>query len=302
MTVTAEQAAAVDLSQHPVWAVTMVRDEADVIEGTLRHMAGEGVTGIIVADNGSTDGTVDILEDLATNVNLDPLDGVVRDSPLGCELIVAYDSEVGYYQSRKMTELAFMAATVHGAEWVVPFDADELWVAPHALARYLAVIGQQGCDVVEARLFHHLATAVDVEDPDPFRAMVWRQPEPAGLPKVAFRWYPDSVIAAGNHNVSRTSGSWSTAFIDREVEVRHFPARSAAQFRRKGLNGAEAYRATEGLPENVGAHWRQYGDLADRFGPEVLEEVFRDHWFYPAPVEAGLIRDPAPYCRWEETG
>ena len=42
------------------FGVSMVRDEADVIEGTLRHMADE-VDELIVADNGSVDGTTDIL-------------------------------------------------------------------------------------------------------------------------------------------------------------------------------------------------------------------------------------------------
>src|SRR4051812_46619587 len=89
----------------------MVKDEADVIEGTIRHMADE-VDQLLVADNGSTDGTRDILVKLA----------------LELQFTVVDDPDPGYEQSRKMSALAELAAS-HGATWIVPFDADELWLA-----------------------------------------------------------------------------------------------------------------------------------------------------------------------------
>lgn len=72
--------------------------------------------------------------------------------------------------------------------------------------------------------------------------------------------------------------------------------RSEAQFRIKALNGAEAYRATD-LDEGIGAHWRQYGELHER--GHSLAEVYREHFLYTLPTEQGLVRDPAPYRRWE---
>ena len=44
-------------------AVTMVRDEADIIETTVRHMLTQ-VDVVIVADNRSVDGTREILDSL----------------------------------------------------------------------------------------------------------------------------------------------------------------------------------------------------------------------------------------------
>ena len=50
---------------HPrresVWAVTMVRNEADIIGTTVRHLLAQDVDGILVADNGCTDDTRAIL-------------------------------------------------------------------------------------------------------------------------------------------------------------------------------------------------------------------------------------------------
>ena len=256
----------------------MVKDEADVIEGAIRHMSDEGVAGIIVADNGSTDGTRELLEKL----------------DLPCELLLVDDPEIAYYQSRKMTRLAEQAAE-RGAEWIIPFDADELWTASDRLGVFL---DQQPADVhvVRAALTHHFCTAVDCDDPDPFRAMEWRQARPADLPKVAFRYCPGVVIQPGNHAVM--IGSHWQPGGQTGLAIRHFPYRSESQFISKARNGAAAYAETV-LPEGIGAHWRQYGLILERQGEEGLREVFRQHFYYLAPVESGMIRDPAPYLRWQ---
>src|SRR5260221_177566 len=103
-----------------VIAVGMCRDEADVIAGTLLHLAGE-VDEIIVADNNSIDGTREILAELEDSIPLTVFD----------------DPDVGYYQSAKMSHLARIAGE-RGAEWVLAYDADELWLAEHKIAEVLA--------------------------------------------------------------------------------------------------------------------------------------------------------------------
>lgn len=256
------------------WGVTMVRDEADVIGGTLRHMADE-VDGLVVADNLSTDDTHKILDGLELPV----------------PLIVLDDPDPAYHQSHKMTHLARHAAD-HGAEWIVPFDADELWFTPEG--RVADVIEASGVSIAEATLYNHFPTAVDPAETDPFDRIVWRQREPGALPKVAFRWHPDAVIEQGNHGV------WLSSKVQRArlLEIRHFPYRSEAQFIRKARNGAAAYRAAN-LPEHVGAHWRSYGDLLERHGEEALLEVFHRYFWFLSPTDAGLTPDQAPYLRWQ---
>lgn len=280
-----------------VAAITMVKDEADVIVGALRNMAAEGVDEIIVADNMSTDGTRQILEQLRS------------DADLGCRFMLLADGEVGYYQSRKMSWLAETAAS-HGAEWIVPFDADELWFGRDKVGDVLRA-QPVDVDVVGASLWHHFPTAVDPGGDDPFRTIEWRQAKAAVLPKVAFRWRPGATIHAGNHGVDlppdeRTAGSMHyrrlAGWDDGGLMVRHFPYRSAEQMIRKARNGAAAYAATD-LPADVGAHWRQYGTLLERgydgkSGEEALADVFREYFWFLAPTEAGLVYDPAPYLRW----
>lgn len=252
--------------------VCMVKDEADIIGPTVAHMAYH-VDSLIIADNGSTDGTRRILADMARHLPLTVLD----------------DPEPAYYQSAKMSHLAACAAAA-GAQWVVPFDADELWYTPHGdrIADLLA--GMLGTPVVRARLFNHWASAKDGPHPNPFLSMRWRETQPAPLDKVAFRWEPGAVIHQGNHGVSLPGGVDSVVAL----EIRHFPYRTTDQFVRKALNGAAAYALTD-LPEYEGAHWRQYGALHDSLGREALEDVFREHFWRFDPAARGMVEDPAPY-------
>lgn len=257
------------------FGVALVKDELDVIEGTLRHLSDE-VDHLLVCDNGSTDGTRDLLSDLARSLPL-----TVRDDP-----------DPAYYQSRKTTHLARLAAE-QGAEWIVPFDADELWVFQGERIRI--VLSECTGDIVTAELFNHFPSAVDPEGKSPFETIVWRQREPAPLPKVAFRWHPDAVIHQGNHGVTLPGAP----VVNTGLEIRHFPYRSAEQFIRKANNGGKAYRATVGLPADAGKHWVDYLSLIERFGEEqVIDEVFRRYFWSMSPSDEGWVLDPAPFMRW----
>ena len=92
-----------------VVAITMVRDEEDIIDWTLQHLLDQVVDHIIVADNLSVDETPWKLAALASTG----------------KVTVIQDDEPGYYQDKKMTDLAHMAAADFDAEWILPFDADE---------------------------------------------------------------------------------------------------------------------------------------------------------------------------------
>lgn len=45
----------------PIWAVSMVKNEGDIIEETFRNLFAQGVDHLIVADNGSTEGMLELL-------------------------------------------------------------------------------------------------------------------------------------------------------------------------------------------------------------------------------------------------
>lgn len=238
------------------FAVTMCKDEADVIAETVGWMIGQ-VDRVIVADNGSTDGTREILE--------------------GLDVELIDDHEPGYFQSAKMTGLA-MRALAQGAEWVVPFDADEVWIAEGRIANALAELPNEAM-ICEATVLDHVAVEGEVLSP-------WRRPETLPLRKVACRARADLTIEQGNHGATYEFVRCPLRATDL-LEIRHFPYRSAEQMIRKARNGAAAYAATD-LPEDVGAHWRDYGKLTD----EQLAEVFAEYFSSSDPLADGLVYDP----------
>lgn len=268
-----------------VVAVGMVRDEVDVIAGVVRHWATQ-VDHVVVADNLSTDGTRDVLHQLA------------RELPL----TVVDDPDPAYRQADKMTALAALAAAQLGAKWVVPCDADELWYALDG-RRVADVLADTDQPVLWVPIYNHLRTVLDLPDQDPFRSMVWRQAEPQPtLGKVAFRWEPGARIHQGNHGVDLPAADPYGLFADPQqvipdsgLALRHFPVRSAQHLITKARNGAAAYAAAPDLPPEAGAHWRAWGEILDTYGEGALRAAYREHWLYMSPVDAGLVRDPAPY-------
>lgn len=239
-------------------AVSMVRDEADIVERTVGWMASQ-VDHVIVANNGSRDGTRGILSTLGVEVLDDP--------------------EVGYYQSEKMSHLAQIALE-QGAEWVVPFDADEFWVANGRIGDVLSGLPAEAL-VCEAAVLDHVANGSGPLSP-------WRRAEQLPLRKVAARARPGLQIHQGNHGATFPGVRYPLT-VTGLLEVRHFPYRSPEQMIRKARNGAEAYAATD-LPESVGKHWRDYGRLTD----EQIAEVFFTYFHSADPESDGLVRDPCP--------
>lgn len=260
-----------------VWGITRVKDEADVLYFTLEHMATEGLDGIFIMDNASTDGTRDLIQRFRDEQDGPPL------------ILVDEDLDVGYYQSIKMTEIAQRVTEQHGADWIVPFDADELWCSKdQPLGDYLRGLA---VDCVRAQLFNHFPTSGDPESINPFWRIVNRDRNPAPLPKVALRWKSGVTIGMGNHSAEGIAAE----LVHSDLVVHHLPWRSADQFVSKITNGSAAYKATD-LPEEVGAHWRSYGRILDANGPDAVREIY-ETWFHD-PKEVELVADPAPYCRW----
>lgn len=237
-----------------VIAVTMVKDEADVISATIAQLFAQGIDHIIAADNLSTDRTRSILERYD-------------------DLTIVDDPEPGYYQADKMTRLAHQAYDM-GADWVLPFDADEIWYAEGATIA--DALHHATADVIMAAGWDHIVTT---EGDQPFSP--WRRAQPQTLCKVAFRARPDAELNMGNHDVrpahlTRESGT---------LRYRHFQYRSLAQMTRKLRNGRAAYEAADIHPMH-GTHWREGGALSD--------DELAAKWDALCSEE-GLVFDPVPW-------
>jgi hypothetical protein len=267
-----------------IFAVCMTKDSEDIIYHFVTHALEEGLDGIIIANNLSTDNTQQELEKVKT---------LMKGS--ACEVIIVQDNEVGYYQSRKTTDLAHMARLQFGAEWVIPMDDDEIWFANGGRIADIIKELPDNVDVLNADLYNHFPTALDEPGIIPFETIAWRQKQKGALPKVAVRYHPDMIIGQGNHGVSLP---FKPVVYKGILEIRHFPYRSWPQFLRKAQNGAKAYNATN-LPKDMGAHWRGYGELLEKWGEDVLRtNVFERYFWFFSPLDNEMMLDPAPFRRW----
>jgi Glycosyl transferase family 2 len=258
-----------------VAALLRVKDEVDIIEPVLRHLAWH-VDEIFVGDVGSTDGTREILAEI--------------DLPIS-----ALDEEDGaHYQGARMTELA-EAAREAGHRWALACDADEVWYSPDGRP-ISAFLGGLAPDVklVRALIFNHFPTSLDPhprEEPNPIKRIAYKQPDhaPAQWAKVAVRLVPGLAIGEGNHSAYLPMVGTETTGL----ELRHFSWRSEVQYVRKIANGYRALALTD-LPESTGQHWRMHGSPDDPEFEARVRSCFRDVFFSRSPLADGLVHDPAP--------
>lgn len=268
-----------------LYAVAMVKDEEDVIDHTMYHLVQEGVTGMIIADNMSTDSTRAKIEEAKTRIQ----------SNFDVDIEIREDNEVAYTQDFKMTTMG-RDAVAKGADWVIPFDADELWFSQEGtLQEVLTKYDAMGYVTAKPLYTNHSITAFDPVADNPYESMVYKWSMPTNF-KTCFKSRPDISISNGNHFVY-----WNTPQHTRDenplmdvIEIRHFQWRSKEHFLKKILN---AYKACKALPENAdlrgGAAWKEHFLVYEDKGIPGLEAMFYDQIYNE---ELGsLILDKAPY-------
>lgn len=244
----------------------LVRDEADIVAANLEFYLAQSPTKILVTDNGSVDGTSEILR------------AYEREG----SIVVINEPALDYRQSEWVTRMARMASSEFAAEWVLNIDADEFWVPRHrerTLAAELAQIPGE-YDLVSARRDDLRYTRSRSEHEPWNRRLIWRDTKtvatngkPLGL-KVAHRGFPDVVVAQGNHDVAGLP--LHSVFPDSPIEILHLPLRSWAQYSKKIDNGGSAYESNQEFGPEVGWHWRQDyqllrdGKLREEFDARLL--------------------------------
>jgi hypothetical protein len=93
--------------------VAIVKDESELIEYTIRNLLAHGIDRILIIDHASRDGTSEILSSLASETG---------------RLEVERKEETVFRQEVWSNELIARAGKKYGATWIVPFDADEIFI------------------------------------------------------------------------------------------------------------------------------------------------------------------------------
>lgn len=204
-------------------AVATVKNEADIIERSVRHLLAEGVERIYIAHGLSDDGTGDVLASLPVTV---------------------VETNEGYHFQPKWIDHLAECAWADGAGWILPFDADEFWYSE----------GGRICEVlddfpVNVRKLHVRA----------FQHRDWdhREVEYRSMGKVAYRWEPGASIAPGNHDVHLPLGGEVMAGV---LDLREWQFRSFEHMARKCKERVADIDPS--LPYTSGLHQRVLAEMS----------------------------------------
>ncbi len=205
-------------------AVATVLNEADIIGLSIAHLLANGVDRIYVAHGPSTDATLPILESFP-------------------EVVVIDDPAPYHFQPKQINDLAFLAHT-EGADWILPFDADEFWYAT------------DGDTIAGALGDLHPAVKVLRVPAYQQRDLCYRERDDRSMGKVAYRWERGATVANGNHTVSIPALP-----VEGVLALREWQFRSFEHMARKCHERAD--RIDPSLPWTEGTHQRVLAAMTD---------------------------------------
>lgn len=258
-----------------IWAIAMVKNEADIIAELVKHVFAQDFDAMLIVDNGSTDGTREILEDLAQNY----------------PVFVGTDAEVGYFQDHKMSTLARTVRRV-GAVWVVPIDADEFWFARDQTVG--SFLRSTSIPRIEALIHNAFPTSETPSLRGPTSGAVRIDRTAHRLPKVAARAVPLLWFFTGNHY------ALAPGAVESGLYILHYPWRSLEQLRRKIRQGAAALRE-RGDGSADGAHWQGQDAKADLELERTWQDLLHgrgDESLGWHPVGPFTVADPSNWTSW----
>jgi glycosyltransferase involved in cell wall biosynthesis len=236
-----------------VFGVLLVRDEVDVVRLNVLHHLSFGCERILALDNGSSDGTETVLRRLADRVPL------------------SWTSDPGPYRQAELFTGLAQEATARGADWIVPLDADEFWIAPNGLPPVLERQGPGAWEVERVEFIQRVGQARPspeglltmtrriAEPLDPFDTMDQFEAGRRSMfeleqgPKLLLRASAELEIGRGAHKAAHLAGEIHPTG---ELEILHAPLRARACLDRKAEHGERLERVgAPGLEGWQVRHW-----------------------------------------------
>jgi hypothetical protein len=243
-----------------IFGVLLVRDEVDVVRMCVLHHLAAGCERIVAVDNGSSDGTATVLRRLAMRT---PLSWTVDPSP--------------YRQHELVTGLVHEASAA-GADWIIPLDADEFWVAGGGLRDRLAehlpdaAVRVGRVNFVQRREQRRISPravlsmtmrvrepVVGADAPGLVRSGRMSVLEASPSPKLLLRASADVAVARGAHEASALAGGVAETAA---ISILHAPLRARAGLEQKAAHGRRLEQA--GYEGEQGWHVRHWAAQADR--------------------------------------
>ena len=226
-------------------AVSIVKNEADIIEPFVRHTLA-WVDHHLVFDHDSTDGTRQILAALQRE---------------GLPVTLYCDDAPGHLQQARSNHLTQVAADACGADWVLPLDADEILCGPGRTELETALGQAGGGAPVCLPLVDYCATPQDAAtEANPVLRLRHRQRESSPTRKI---FVPRSlaldhrlVAGKGSHALYRDGTPLPNLELPAEFYLAHLALRSP-QHQVLRVVRAELQRLSRGRPgAGLDVHYR----------------------------------------------
>jgi glycosyltransferase involved in cell wall biosynthesis len=224
----------------------LVKDEIDIVESVIRYHRSVGVDFVVVTDNTSTDGTLEVLLRLKE-------EGLV-------DVLIEEPSDD--YSQAKWVDRMIRVCADSGCDWVMNCDADEFWYPKS---------GSIKTELENTRATVLLCPIYNVlPEVEPFYKNTRRIERSidvkkygigtyslfgTSIPKVIHRVDGYTMIHMGNHMVDSEKLS---VIESSSISIFHYSIRGSEHFVRKMVAGGAAYERNTKLGKNVGAHWRHY--------------------------------------------
>jgi SAM-dependent methyltransferase len=269
--------------------ISMVKNEADVIEAFVRHNLGF-MDALVIIDNDSADGTREILVQLQQD---------------GLPIILFDDPLVAYFQSQIVTAVYRKVVPKFMPRFVFLLDADEFIVAPSREALYVQLRAMRPGTQAQYcwRTYIPAPTGPEGDTSDPLRSITHRKvvEDPNWKTVIVTKPRMDMKlrIEQGNHDAN-LAGIRLRRVKLRNVAIAHFPVRSVDQITSKALVGwiANLERNRHQRDQGYAFQWKALYERIIRGTSLTTEDLTLEALKYAQSSEAeskwpqDVVRDP----------